>query len=271
LYPLPTVRRGSTADGVLVYTVLKTMAVGLGQGGLAGAFGIGGSRTGTPLLRLALGVSPLVAPSTPLPLTVPAALAGVATYARQGLVDWRAVGWTAMSAVPLAAIGAICTHWLPSEWPMVLVALSVLWAGAQLWRQVPVPMGEGTCARSHLPATAPEMVVLGGCAGLLSRLLANSGGFLLGPLIIARWKVRVRPAVATGLACAPSIATPGVAVHALLGRSDWLVALYLSIGSALGSYAGARASLKTRQHRLRRPFAVLLLLFGTYFLVREPI
>src|SRR4051794_41926506 len=78
----------ATADnGRVEWTV---MLAGLGIGLFYGAFGAGGAAFATPVLAL-LGVPPVVAIASPLPATLPAALAGSVSYVRSGQLDWRGV------------------------------------------------------------------------------------------------------------------------------------------------------------------------------------
>lgn len=63
------------------------LAVGMVTGFSSGLFGIGGSLIGTPLLRVVVQMPPLFALATPLPVVIPSALSGAATYWRQGLVN----------------------------------------------------------------------------------------------------------------------------------------------------------------------------------------
>lgn len=246
-------------------------ATGLGllQGLVGGAFGIGGSSIGTPLLRLLLGTPPLVALGTPLPLTVPTAAAGTVIYHRHGMVNWRAVRWTVPLATPAAAAGAVCTRWAPVDLVMLLVATAMLLSAAQLWRSAAAL----TCSAVRGGGTwhgAPVwlLVAMGAGVGFVSGLLANAGGFLLVPLYVWMLGARVRQAAATSLACAPFIALPGLVVHGMLGHIDPILALQMGIGSVVGSLLGARLSLRFERWRLRQPFAVLLLAFGLYFAVR---
>jgi len=245
------------------------VGLGLLQGVVGGVFGIGGSSIGTPLLRMLLDTPPLVALGTPLPLTVPSSIAAAAAYRRRGMVNWRAVRWTAPVAAPAAAAGAVSTRWVPTQLVMMLVALTLLLAAAQLWRRQsgaqPRPDLFGSSGVSARPWALASVGVLVGAA---SGLLANAGGFLLVPAYVWLLRARVREAAATALCCAPFIALPGIVVHGLLGHIDPSLALQLAIGAVAGSVLGARLSLRFQAIRLRRPFAVLLLAFGIYFSMR---
>src|SRR4051794_7797671 len=82
---------------------------GLGIGLLYGVFGAGGSAFATPVLAL-LGVPPLVAVASPLPATLPAALAGAVSYVRKGQLDWRVFRRAAAGGLPAAVLGALLSR-----------------------------------------------------------------------------------------------------------------------------------------------------------------
>ncbi|HEY5113838.1 MAG TPA: sulfite exporter TauE/SafE family protein, partial [Coriobacteriia bacterium] len=65
-------------------------AVGLFSGVLSGAFGVGGGLITTPAIRLLLGYPALIAVGTPLPVILPGAVTGAATYWKRGSADVRA-------------------------------------------------------------------------------------------------------------------------------------------------------------------------------------
>src|SRR2546421_2724482 len=101
-----------------------TLGVGLLTGVLSAAFGVGGAVLSTPGIRL-LGASAFVAVGTTLPSIFPSAASGTARYVREGLVDWRAVRWSAPVGIAFAVAGSLLSHAVPGNghWLMVLTAL----------------------------------------------------------------------------------------------------------------------------------------------------
>ena len=63
----------------------EVAALGLTIGVFSGLFGVGGSSISTPLLRIVFGTPSLIALASPLPVTLPTALAGSAVYRSQRL------------------------------------------------------------------------------------------------------------------------------------------------------------------------------------------
>jgi len=252
--------------------VIVAIVLGLIIGLFSGLFGVGGSSIATPLLRVFLGTSPLIALASPLPVTLPVALSGTFVYQRHGLISWRVVAWTAIGGMPGVILGSVLTRWVPGHWLMFLVAAAMLLAGWQVLRS---PKRPGNGANSQNCTTVwrhPPVVILLAVAvvvGLLSGLLAIGGGLFLIPAFILLLGAGMRQAAATSLACVAFFAAPGTVTHALLGHIDWWLSLQLGLAVIPATYLGARLSLRLTQIRLRRSFGVFLLVFAVYFFIRE--
>jgi hypothetical protein len=227
-------------------------AVGL----LGGLFGKGGSAVATPLLHLA-GVPALMAIATPLPATIPATAAAAGTYWREGLVDRRVLAWTAGFGIPATIVGALATGWIGGA-PLIVVTdvvVAVLGLRFLLW-----PMRSD---RTDAPPPRRLALALVGIAvGLISGLLANSGGFLLAPLFVALLRLPIKRALATSLAASCLLAIPGTVVHVALGHIDWRVAAWFGLASIPLSALGARLALRTDSARLERGYGAVLATIG---------
>jgi hypothetical protein len=248
------------------------ITLGLAIGLFSGLFGVGGSSISTPLLRIFLGTPSLIALASPLPVTLPTAVAGGVAYQRQGLVNLRVVIWTSMGGMPSVVLGALLTRWVPGHWLMFFTAAVVFIVGVQLVRsQSPASEGDATQLAKRRWERPPATALLAVAApiGLLSGLLANGGGFLLVPALVLLFGANLREAAATSLPCVALLALPGTVTHALLGHVDGWLSFQLSVGVIPATYLGARVSLWLRHIRLRRPFGAFMLAFGVYFFVRE--
>jgi uncharacterized membrane protein YfcA len=255
---------------VMIDSVVAIL-LGVGIGLFSGLFGVGGSSISTPLLRIVLGTSPLIALGSPLPVALPTALSGSVVYRREGFINGRAVTWSIAGGVPTIVAGALLTSWVPAHGLMYLVAVSVMFAGLQMYRSRPLAQVDGQVPVDPRWAnpSVPLLVAAAAVIGFLSGLLANGGGFLLVPVFVLLFGARLREAAATSLPCVAAMAVPGTITHALLGHVDWLLALELSIGVVPATYVGARASIWLRNVRLRKPFGVFMVVFGVYFFFRE--
>ena len=238
------------------------VAIGVGVGFLSGLVGKGGSAVATPLLHAA-GVPAFVAVAAPLPAAIPSTVAASAAYWRARLIDWEVLGWSLAIGVPATVAGAVATRWIGVA--MLVTTTDILVAGLGVRLLLRPGEGRDIVLRPGHYGTRLALVALG--VGILSGLLANSGGFLLAPLYMAVLRLPVKNSLATSLAVATALAVPGTVVHAALGHIDWkLVAVYVAAATPL-SYLGARVGLRMNGHCLERLYGAALLLLGAGFLL----
>lgn len=235
--------------------------LGLVIGFLSGLFGKGGSAIATPLLH-ALGLPAMVAVAAPLPATIPSTLAATAAYWKERLVDGQVFVWSLALGVPATAAGAFATRWISGDILVRVTDVVIALLGIRFLLFPGNPTAEPVKPRAYRVRLATVAVVV----GLVSGLLANSGGFLLAPLFIAVLRLPIKAAFASSLAIAAVLAVPGTIVHAALGHIDWTVVVVFGMTSIPFSYLGARVALRVRADRLERVYGAVLALLGIGFL-----
>ncbi len=274
------------------HTLLAAAVIGLFIGFLGGLLGKGGSAIATPLLH-AVGVPAIVAVAAPLPATIPSTLAASWVYWKERYLDFGIVRTCVMWGVPATIVGALATRWISGNLLVSLTDVVLVGIGLRLLRrhaapeETVTPVGSVESIVEELPAgggvalatrptitaavtTAPSTRMLALVAvlvGLSAGLLANSGGFLLAPLMITLVKLPIRPALATSLAVSAVLAIPGTIVHAALGHIDWTLVAVFAATSVPLSFAGARVALRMDAQRLERIYGAVLVLLGATFLI----
>jgi uncharacterized membrane protein YfcA len=244
-------------------TIAPAVAIGLGAvvGFSSGLFGVGGSSVATPLLRI-FGIPRFVALASPLPVNLPTAIVGGIAYALKGMVHGRIVFWTAVLGAPAVVAGSFLSSDVPGRILMAATGLFVILVGLWVARK-------GAKPRDSTPrASIWLLLAVGLVVGILSGLLANGGGFLLMPAYLVLFRLSVQEAAATSLVAASFLAIPGIIVHSRLGHVDFGLAAYLAIGAAPATYIGARAGLRLKKRHAQWLFAVFLVGFGLFFLLR---
>lgn len=241
---------------------MAVAAIGLVVGFFAGLFGKGGSAIATPLLHAA-GVPAIVAVAAPLPATIPSTAVAFSAYRRGHFVDGRVIRWSLAIGVPATIVGALLTAWISGS--VLVTVTDVLVAGLGirfLFRpfEPREPTREPFGYRTRLAAVAAV-------TGLVSGLLANSGGFLLAPLYLAVLRMPVKRAFACSLAVAAVLAVPGTLVHWALGHIDWSVVGLFALTSIPLSYVGARVAIRTNPARLERLYGAALATVGLALLI----
>ncbi len=279
-------------------TLLGVALIGLLVGFLSGLLGKGGSSIATPMLH-AIGIPAIIAVASPLPATVPSTLAAGYVYAKERLIDWRIVRWSIGFGAPATVVGALATRWTSGDALVKITDVILVVIGIRLLvatrrtaahdqptkpsvvaehasAMLPTPTLTSTATAPATAAAAADVIVepnalalvaVACTVGLMSGLLANSGGFLLAPLFITVLRQPIKPALASSLAVASVLALPGTVVHATLGHIDWTVVGVLASTSVPFSFLGARVALRTDPFRLERLYGIALVVLGTGFLV----
>lgn len=236
-------------------------ASGVAVGALMGAFGVGGSSVATPLLSLA-GVPPIIAVASPLPAAIPGALLAVRPYVRSGDARPKAAAWSLLGAVPATIAGALLSGVVGG--PALLVASGVVLVVVGV--RVLLPIEEAARdAGARRRQNRPLLVACAASVGLFTGLLANGGGFLLMPLYLLVFGLRMRQAVGTSLLVIAVLSIPTLTTHWGLGHVDWVVSAEFAAGLLPASVAGGRLSSRFPAGMQRRLFGAFLVLFGLAF------
>lgn len=243
--------------------------IGVIIGFLGGLFGKGGSAIATPMLSL-IGIPGFVAVAGPLPATVPGMMIASAEYWKSRLLDWQIIGWSIAIGVPATIVGSLLTVFTGAVPLLVVTAVIVLGFGLTFLLS-PRERQSADLTEEQGPSPRPShwrvrlvLVALG--IGLVSGLLANSGGFLLAPSYARILRLPIKKAFACSLAAAIFLALPGTIVHAYLGHIDWAVAGILALGSVPFSYLGARVAIRSNAAGLERWYGLALTGLGILFL-----
>ncbi len=238
-------------------------AAGLVIGSLFGLFGVGGSSFATPVMSL-LGLSGFAAVASPLPATIPAALAGARQYARHGEVDGDVVRWSLVGGIPATVVGALLSRLVGG--PALLVASGVVLGVIGL--RVVRPVSAATIAAGTERRARPMLVTaIAAGVGLFTGLLANGGGFLLVPAYLLVLGLSMRKASGTSLLVVAALTVPTLITHWALGHIDWPAAAAFAVGAVPASWVVSRVSQRFRAEHLQRAFGVLLIAFSIWFVV----
>lgn len=239
-------------------------AAGVVVGLLFGLFGVGGSSFATPLMAL-LGVHGVMAVASPLPATMPAALAAAWAYRRTGEVDRAVARWSIIGGIPGTIIGALLSELIGGN--SLLIASGVVLGIVGL--RVLVPLSDDQ-RESGVERRRPSVVISAAAAvGLFTGLLANGGGFLLVPLYLVVFGLTMRSASGTSLIVIAALTVPTLLTHWTLGNIDWPVAGAFAAGAIPGALIGSRVAQRVESDVLRRAFGLLLVSFAIWFTVRE--
>ncbi|MBV6420359.1 MAG: hypothetical protein DAHOPDDO_01601 [Ignavibacteriaceae bacterium] len=243
--------------------------IGVVVGFLGGLFGKGGSAIATPMLSL-LGVPGFIAVASPLPATIPGTLIASAEYWKSHLLDKEIVLWSILIGVPATVVGSYLTEFTGATSLLIITGILVLSFGLSFLffpregKEKNIETELSNIIRPsywHLRLTLIAIFI-----GLISGLLANSGGFLLAPAYSRILNQPIKKAFACSLAVSAFLALPGTIVHAYLGHIDWWVTLILAFGSVPFSLLGAKIAIGSKSSILERLYGFALTFLGVFFL-----
>jgi uncharacterized membrane protein YfcA len=250
---------------------LDALVIGIFVGFLGGLFGKGGSAVATPLLSL-VGYPGFVAVVAPLPATIPGTLIAAVQYWKLDMMDWGIFWWSIAIGGPTTILGAYLSKYTGAGPLLFITGLLVLGFGLSfLWprRRKATVRESGSDAANEgekPPHWKARLGVVAAAIGVVSGLLANSGGFLYAPSYAKFLRQPIKVAFACSLAVSAVLAVPGTVMHAYLGHVDWGVAGMIALGSVPASWAGARVAIRTRAEKLEFLYGAALTLLGAFFL-----
>lgn len=260
------------------------MLIGFGVGVLGTLVGAGGGFIVVPVLMLAFGLPPTLAAGTSLVMVTANALAGTASYARQGKVDWRSGLFLTVTAYP----GTLAGAWLaprldPSRFHLLFGILLVLLAGWMATRALrgqereaaaldraeetgwlrivrPVTLRDGTVYRFSFNGLFAALTSFG--VGVAGAMLGIGGGPLLVPLMINGLNYPVHVATATAQFMILLTSAGAALLYLAVGNLVPSYALALSLGVLAGAPAGAWLSTRTRPLSIVWIMSVVLAFLG---------
>lgn len=243
--------------------------IGFGVGVIGTLVGAGGGFIAVPVLMLAFGLPPTLAAGTSLVMVTANALAGSASYARQGKVDWRSGLFLTVTAYPGTLLGAWLAPRLdPSRFHLIFGILLMLLAGWMAARAIrggrrevaaaveragetgrlrivrEVTLRDGTVYRFSFNGLFAAVTSFG--VGVAGALLGIGGGPLIVPLMINGLNYPVHVATATAQFMILLTSAGAALLYLVAGNLVPSYALALSLGVLAGAPAGAWLSARTR-------------------------
>ena len=111
------------------------------------------------------------------------------------------------------------------------------------------------------------MLLLGGCAGVLSGMFGIGGGLVIVPALIVIGNLDPKTAVGTSLfALLLPTGLLGVLEYWRRGELRFVPGLLIAIGIFCGAYLGARITGSLSTSTMKRVYAVFLIVVAIYFL-----
>jgi uncharacterized membrane protein YfcA len=260
--------------------LLVYLLIGACAGLLAGLFGIGGGLLIVPVLVLCFSLMGFpadlvmaMAIATSLATIVVTSISSVRAHQRHGNVRWPVLALLTPGIVVGVWFGVQTATSIPSASLQLVFGCFAILVAAQMWFAL-----KPSAAR-ELPSK-PLVTGAGVGIGYLSALFGIGGGTLTVPFL--SWNnVRMQQAVGTSAACGLPIALFGALSNIYagwdlqtlpehtLGYVYWPAFIGIVSASALCAGYGAKLAQRLPAAKLKKAFAVFLLIIGVQFIVRS--
>ena len=242
-----------------------------------GLIGGGGSILTVPVLVYLFGISPLLATSYSLFIVGITSLVGSVNSYRKGYVDVRtallfslssiatvfAIRKLIIPAIPeILSLGKYSIHF--SVITMLLFATLMIVAAVSMLRSKAVTKDSTEAPKSNL-----LLLLYGITIGLVTGFLGAGGGFLLIPVLVLILRLPMKTAIGTSLLIIAMNSLIGFAADTGHFQVDWRFLLTIAIIAIAGVVIGGLLSKKINGQKLKKGFAVFVLLMGLYIIVKE--
>jgi uncharacterized membrane protein YfcA len=268
-----------------LFEFLIFVVLGCGVGFLGGLFGIGGGFIMVPILIFAYehtGVSPTVlthiAIGTSLFVVLFTSLSSSYQQSRHKNIEWRAVLVIGFSSVVTAFATARLAAALSGRHLRIAFALIVITAAVRMLTESKTE-AQKKIEFSSKPSIA-GLILTGFAAGIVSALAGIGGGVFTIPMMYYFLKMPLKLAIGTSSAAifiTALFAVTGYIVNGMarpdlpagnLGFVDLYRGIALAIGTFLLARVGAYVSFRTNPFRLRKLFALFVILVSIYLIFK---
>lgn len=246
----------------VVLELAALVVVGVVAGVVSGLLGVGGGIVMVPALTLALAFPFQEAKAISLLAILGTGTVGVWTHRGFGNVDLRNGALLGVSGIAGNGAGYVLSLGTPEPVLKTLFGGLLGVAALRIWLGDPVP---DDAAADDLPSWIP--VVVGLAAGVVASFFGVGGGILFVPAL-ALLGFPIHLAVGTSLLGVLVNGASGSALHWLGGHLDLLAGVAVLVGATAGARGGALAANRLEADRLKRVFAVALVLTGIYMAIR---
>jgi len=225
--------------------IIEGLITGIAAGFACGLLGVGGGFILVPAILQIFNLSIKQAVATSLFIIMFSATAALIKYTRHNRIELKIALIIIPAGIIGAQTGALLTSRLPDTAVKYLFIILVTVLGIRMLLH---------------PATP--------AAGFISGLCGVGGGILITPLLYIFIKVPMHTCIGIALIATLFNSISGSVGYMLRGYTVFQVGLLVAIGSTIAAPLGVKLGHSTPKEKLRRIFAVILILAGFSILFR---
>lgn len=261
--------------------LLVYLTIGAFAGFVAGLFGVGGGLIIVPILYavfVAQGYDPSyimhMALGTSLATIIVTSISSISAHHKKGAVIWQVVKNLTPGLAIGSFLGAAVADILPSHILQLIIACFAFWVAMRMFKG-----SQRVVDTTQQLPSKPKQLLAGGGIGIASAIFGIGGGSITVPYL-TRYGVVMQKAVGTSAACGLPIAIAGALGFMIFGMQTEInvpntlgfIHVYAFIGISVMSFFTAKLGAKTAHAlspaMLKKCFAVLLVIVGTFFLLK---
>jgi hypothetical protein len=264
------------------FHIFPFLIIGVAVGFLGGFLGVGGGPLMIPLLTFwafpAMHIPPEnifhLSLGTSLAIIIPISISGSWAHAKLGNIDWRVVFLLALPGILGSFLGSALAAYLKGPMLKTLFGVLLISIAVQMFFQ---KKSWGNDTRHVLPRIS-IVLIIGFLVGLFSGFFAVGGAVIAIPLMIRFLGIPLHKAIGNSIAFvffASFVGTAGYVYNGwgkpnlppfTLGYVHLLGWVLAGIPSIFFSQWGAKVARRTNPFRLRRAFAVVLMIVGFWMM-----
>ncbi len=238
-------------------------ALALFAGLAMGLLGGGGSILTVPILVYIFNVDPKVSVAMSLAIVGWTALMGMYGHFKNKNISFKIAFIFGGFAVPGTYLGSYLSQFLTGQIQLLIFSAIMIIAAVFMFR------GRAEIDDHPRGLNYPLISVSGIFVGVMTGIIGVGGGFLIVPALMFFTGIDMRKAVGTSLFIISFNSIFGFLSY--LGRVDipWKLMILFSICSTIGIFLGAILNTKVPQAKLKKIFAIFLIIMGSFILYKN--
>ncbi|MCX8082776.1 MAG: sulfite exporter TauE/SafE family protein [bacterium] len=237
---------------------------GLLAGFICGLFGMGGGSLMVPAIVYIFDFPIKQAVGTSLFVIIFSAISALVNYIKHNKVNTKLVFFIVPAGIAGAQAGAFITSRLSDVLVKYIFVLVITGLGIRMFFQK--ENNDEICKEDAFNKI--KALIIGLLSGFVSGLCGVGGAVLLIPLLYIFLKVPIHTCIGTAVVAILFNAISGATGYMVRGLVDFRTGIMLAIGSTVAAPLGAKISIRTEKEKLRKIFAVVLMLSGIAVLLK---
>jgi uncharacterized protein len=233
------------------------LAYGAAIGGALGLTGTGGSILAVPTLVYLVG--PDVHTAIGTSLAVVGGIAAQGALQQRKTVQWKAGLLLGAGGIVGTMPGSLLSAYASSTVLMLLFSALTITASISM-----LLSSRRADAAQNKPAPLWAILIAGICIGFLTGFLGVGVGFLIVPAMVFAFACTMQVAIATSLLVIAFNSFVGLATRFAAASIDWSIVGAFLVGGLAGNTVAAMLVHQLDQRRLKRIFAVFILIVGLF-------